>query len=262
MGDLQGKAALITGASRGIGAATARVLADQGVAVVLLARSGAEINSLAEEIRRKGGRALAVTGDVTCWSDLEAAVGQCTRQFGSIDILVNNAGVILPIALIGDSDPTAWSEVVDINLKGVYYGYRAALPQMLLQGEGVIINISSGAARFPLEGWSHYCATKAGMYALTTCGHLEYADKGIRVIGLSPGTVATEMQVLIRASGVNPVSQMDPSVHRPVEIVGRAVAYLCTPAAAAFAGTDVDLNDPQVQQQMGLGDPDQVPGRQ
>ncbi len=252
MGELQGKTALITGASRGIGAAIARTLADKGVAVALVARSKPEIETLAAEITATGGKALAITCDVSAYSDVEHAVDECVARFGGIDILVNNAGVIEPIALIGDSDPAAWSHVVDINLKGVYYGYRAVLPHMVAAGEGVIVNISSGAARFPLEGWSHYCATKAGMYALTTCGHLEYADKGIRVIGLSPGTVATGMQVLIRASGVNPVSQMDPSVHKPVEVVGAAVAYLCTAGAAPFAGTDVDLNDPQIQNQLGV----------
>ncbi|MGR3436011.1 MAG: SDR family oxidoreductase, partial [Shimia sp.] len=160
---------------------------------------------------------------------------------GPVDALVNNAGVIDPIARIEDSDPTAWGAVVDINLKGVYHGYRAVLPGMLARGRGTILNISSGAAKGALEGWSHYCATKAAVLSLTRCGHEEAGDKGVRVLGLSPGTVATDMQRAIKASGVNPVSRLDFDAHIPPEWVGRAVAVLLGPEAAPFLGGDVRL---------------------
>ena len=252
MADLTGKAAIITGASRGIGAAAARELAGRGVAVVLAARSSGDIDRIAREIVEAGGKAVAVTCDVSRYEDVVAAVETCRREFGRIDILVNNAGVIDPIARLGDSDPRGWEQAVDINLMGVYYGLRAVLPVMEAQGSGTIVNISSGAATSALEGWSHYCATKAAVLSLTKCADTEYREKGIAVVGLSPGTVATDMQVKIKASGVNPVSQLDPSVHIPTEWVGKAIAWLCETGAVDNAGTDVSLRSEDVRKAAGL----------
>ena len=123
---------------------------------------------------------------------------------------------------------------------------------MEAQGSGVIVNVSSGAATSALEGWSHYCSSKAAALSLTRCADREYADKGIRVVGMSPGTVATEMQDAIRASGVNPVSQLDPSVHIPAEWPARAIVWLCTEDAAEFAGTDFSLKDDAGRRRVGL----------
>ena len=162
--DLSGKTALITGASRGIGEAASRILAGYGANVVLVARSTRDTARIAAEI---GDRAMAVTCDVAQYGDIENAVKLAVESFGGLDILVNNAGVIDPIARIEESDPEAWDQVVDINFKGVYHGMRAAIPAMKKRGGGVIINISSGAATGALEGWSHYCATKAAVLSLT-----------------------------------------------------------------------------------------------
>jgi len=252
MKELAGKAAVVTGASRGIGAATAREFAKHGVSVVLAARTAGDIESIAEEIIADGGKAEAVTCDVSVYEDVAAAVARCKENFGRVDIIINNAGVIEPIARLGDSDPEEWRKVNDININGVYYGMRAAIPVMEEQGSGVIVNISSGAASSPLEGWSHYCATKAGVAMLTRCGDLEYGDKNICVVGLSPGTVATDMQVVIKASGVNPVSQLDPSVHIPAEWSARAIVWLCTKEAARFSGTDFSLKDDESRRLVGL----------
>ena len=252
MNDLAGKTVVITGASRGIGAATARHLAEMGASVVLAARSGGGINALAAEIRDAGGTAHAFTCDVAEAGSVEDLIGEAITRTGRLDVLVNNAGVIEPIAHIADSDPSAWSEVVDINFKGVYYGIRYALPRMLAAGGGTVINISSGAANRALEGWSHYCATKAGVLMLTEATDLEYREKGIRVIGLSPGTVATEMQVLIKAAGVNPVSQLDPSVHIPTEWVAEAIAYLCGPGGDDYLGRDFSLKTEEGRATLGL----------
>ncbi len=254
MSELEGKAAIVTGASRGIGAAAAWELAMQGVSVVLAARSADEIERIAGEIRAGGGQALAVACDVSRYRDVQAAVVRCVSDFGRLDILVNNAGVIEPIAHLADSDPGDWGRAVDINLKGVYHGLRAAIPVMETQGGGVIINISSGAAVSVLEGWSHYCATKAAVLSLTRSIHMEYGEAGIRVVGLSPGTVATEMQVVIKASGVNPISQLDPSVHIPADWPARAIAWLCTEAAADCAGGDFRLGDEENRRRVGLID--------
>ena len=252
MQELEGKAAVVTGASRGIGAATAEELARQGVAVVLAARSGNEIEAVAKKIESAGGRASAVACDITRYSDVAAAIERCRSAYGSLDILVNNAGVIDPIARLADSDPDGWNRAVDVNLKGVYHGLRAAIPIMEAQGHGVIVNISSGAATSPLEGWSHYCASKAAVLMLTRCVDKEYRDKGIRIVGLSPGTVATDMQRAIKASGINPVSRMDFSQHIPPEWPARAVAWLCTDAAREFDGGDFSLKTDEARRRVGL----------
>jgi NAD(P)-dependent dehydrogenase (short-subunit alcohol dehydrogenase family) len=252
MQELQGKAAVVTGASRGIGAATAEELAKHGVAVVLAARSRDEIEAVAEKIRAAGGKASAVACDVSRYGNVATAVEHCRETYGSLDILVNNAGVIDPIARLAESDPDGWGRAVDINVKGVYHGLRAAIPVMEAQGHGVIVNISSGAATSALEGWSHYCATKAAVLMLTRCVDKEYRDKGIRVVGLSPGTVATDMQVAIKASGINPVSQMDFSQHIPPEWPARAVAWLCTEAAREFDGGDFSLKTEDGRRRVGL----------
>ncbi|MEX0282944.1 MAG: SDR family oxidoreductase [Arenibacterium sp.] len=250
--ELQNQTALITGASRGIGAATARHFAELGANVVLIARSEAAITEIASEINSTGGSAMAISADVGDWEAMERAVDKVKERYGRLDILVNNAGVIDPISRLTDSDPAAWGEVVRINLMGVYHGLRAALPIMENQGSGTIINISSGAATGALEGWSHYCATKAAVLSLTRCTDKEYRDKGIRVMGLSPGTVATEMQVQIKASGINPVSQLDPSVHIPSEWVARGLAYLCGPGGDAWLGVDFSLKTDEGRAAVGL----------
>ena len=252
MNDLKGKAAIVTGASRGIGAATARELATHGVGVIVAARTAGEIEAIAAEIGDLGGRAEAVRCDVSVYDDLSKAVTRCRDAFGRLDILVNNAGIIEPIARLADSDPDRWGAATDINFKGVYHGLRAAIPVMEAQGAGVIVNISSGVASSPLEGWSQYCASKAAVLALTRCADKEYGDRGIRVVGLSPGTVATGMQIVIKASGVNPVSQLDPSAHIPAERVARAVAWLCNDGAADLSGVDVSLRDDEVRRRAGI----------
>ncbi|MFW5833882.1 MAG: SDR family oxidoreductase [Pseudomonadota bacterium] len=252
MEELRGKVAIVTGASRGIGAATARAFAEAGAKVVLNARSGTAIEAIARELEAAGGEALAVAGDVNRFADLEAVVGAAMGRWGRIDLMVNNAGVIEPIGHLADSEPDAWAEAADINFKGVYYGLRAVLPIMQAQGAGVVVNVSSGAAVNPMEGWSHYCAGKAAALMLTRCADLECSARGIRVVGLSPGTVRTDMQVRIKASGLNPVSQLDPAVHIPPEWPARAILWLCTAEAADLRGVDVSLRDEHVRRRIGL----------
>lgn len=252
MTDYSNKTVLVTGASRGIGAATARHFTEKGANVVMLARNGQALQDLGAEIGSSGGRAIAVQGDVSRFADVAGAIDLAVERFGRLDILVNNAGLIEPIAHLADSDPETWSRIVDVNLKGVYHGLRAAIPEMLKVGGGVVVNISSGAATSALEGWSHYCSTKAATLSLTACAAKEYGPKGIRVVGLSPGTVATGMQTAIRRSGINPVSRLDPSVHIPPEWVARAVAFLCGTDGDEFAGTDFSLKTDAGRKRAGL----------
>ncbi|MEM7774003.1 MAG: SDR family oxidoreductase [Pseudomonadota bacterium] len=252
MSDLSGKAVVVTGASRGIGAATVQEFARQGAKVVLAARSSAEIEALADQISTEGGTAIACACDVSQYDQVANLVDVCQQAFGRVDVLVNNAGVIEPIARLAASNPEHWARAADINYKGVYFGLRAALPIMVAQGSGVVVNVSSGAATSALEGWSHYCSSKAAVLSLTRCAYKEYGTQGIRVVGLSPGTVATEMQVAIKASGINPVSQLDPAVHSPPEWAARAIAWLCTDAASDLSGVDFSLKDPAGRRRVGL----------
>jgi NAD(P)-dependent dehydrogenase (short-subunit alcohol dehydrogenase family) len=135
----------------------------------------------------------------------------------------------------------------------VFNGMRAVLPGMRAQGRGIIVNLGSGAAHNPLEGWSHYCAAKAATHMLTRCAHIENRGRGVRVYSLSPGTVATDMQRAIKASGINPVSQMDFASHAPPEHPARALVWLMTEDAAEFAGQEVSLRDPDIRARVGLG---------
>lgn len=247
--DMTDKTVVITGASRGIGEAAARAFAEAGANVVLLARGGEAIGRIAREI---GDRALAITCDVTSWSQVKAAMDQAAWRFGGIDVLINNAGVIEPIAMLRASDPAAWSKAVDVNLKGVFHGMRAVVPIMREKGGGTVLTVSSGAAHTALEGWSHYCAAKAAAHMMTMALHKEEARAGIRAIGLSPGTVATEMQREIKASGVGPVAALDWSDHIPPEWPAQALLWMCTPDADEFLGGEVSLREPDIRKRVGL----------
>lgn len=246
---MQGRVVVITGASRGIGAAAARAFADEGAHVALLARSGGAVAELAEHI---GEAALALPCDVADWASVQAAMAQVLARFGRIDVLVNNAGVVEPIARLAEADPVAWGLTQDINLKGVFHGMKAVIPAMRAQGGGTIITVSSGAAVRALEGWSAYCASKAGALMLTQAAHLEEGPHGIRVLGLSPGTVATEMQRTIKASGINPVSQLAWEDHIPAEWPARALVWMCGAAADDWLGRDVSLREEGVRRAVGL----------
>jgi len=243
---------LITGASRGIGAAAARRLAADGRQVALAARNLSALKALVDELDSGPGRAMAIACDVTRPEEVASAINACVDRFGRLDVLVNNAGLIEPIAHLADVDVDGWNTVVDVNLKGVFHGMRYAIPQMLAQGGGTIINLSSGAATKAIEAWSAYCATKAAVLALTRCGHEEYGDRGITVVGMSPGTVGTEMQASIRASGINHYSRLKPDDHIPPEWAAEAIAYLCTDAAREFAGGDFSIKTDEGRARVGL----------
>lgn len=251
--DLSGKTAVITGASRGIGEESARYLATLGAHVVLAARSESRIANIAGEIIAAGGAAIAFPTDVSDNDAVKGLIQHAVDETGRLDILVNNAGLIDPISRIIDSDPEAWSKIMDVNIKGVYFGLRHAMPFMAAQEDGgTIINISSGAANSFLEGWSHYCASKAAVLRLTGVAHKEVHDQGVRVVGLSPGTVATEMQEQIRASGINPVSQIPWEKHITPDWVAKAIAFLTTDGADKWLGTDFSLKVDEGREAIGM----------
>lgn len=249
MTEVSGKVALITGASRGIGAAAARVFADAGAKVALVSRGGDEISRLAGEI---GASALAIPCEVSRFWEVQNAVKATVETFGSLDILINNAGVIEPITHMAEADPDAWSQTIDINLKGVFHGMRAALPVMVQQGGGTVLSVSSGAAHGPVEAWSAYCASKAGAAMLTRSLDKEYGHLGIRAMGLSPGTVQTEMQRAIKSSGINPVSKLEWSDHIPVDWPARTLLWMCGVDATEFVGQEIALRDEEIRRRVGL----------
>ena len=247
--NVAGKTVVITGASRGIGAEAARVFAAAGANVALIARSSDAIEKLSAEI---GAQAIALTCDVASYASVEGAIAKAKETFGSVDILINNAGVIEPIAHLASADPDESGAVIDINLKGVFNGMRAVLPMMIASGGGSILTISSGAAHGPVEAWSHYCASKAAVKMLTECVNKENGADGIRAIGLSPGTVATQMQVEIKASGINPVSQLDWDVHIPADWPARALLWLCGSDADQYCGQELSLRNEDLRKRVGL----------
>ncbi|MEP4195066.1 MAG: SDR family NAD(P)-dependent oxidoreductase [Aliishimia sp.] len=246
---MQGKVVMITGASRGIGADAARVFAAAGAKVALLARGSAEIDALAAEI---GAAALALPCDVSDWDAVQSAVMRCEAELGPVDVMINNAGVIEPISHLATADPAEWGKVIDINLKGVFYGMRAVVPGMIERGGGTVLTISSGAAHNAIEAWSHYCSSKAAAAMLTQCLDKENRSDAIRAIGLSPGTVATQMQREIKASGINPVSQLDWSDHIPADWPAKTLLWMCSAQADTYLGEEISLRDEGIRKAVGL----------
>ena len=246
---IEGKTVVITGASRGIGEAAAEVFAEAGAKVALLARGRDAIAAIAARI---GESAVAIPCDVSSYDDVAGAVSNAEQAFGPVEILINNAGVVEPVSHLATSDPADWGKVIDINLKGVYYGMRAVMPGMIERGHGTILTVSSGAAHNPIEGWSHYCASKAGAAMLTSMADKEAREAGIRVMGLSPGTVATQMQKEIKASGINPISKLDWSDHIPPEWPARTLLWMCGADADEFVGTEISLREDAIRRRVGL----------
>ncbi len=249
MTDLAGRLVAITGAGRGIGAAAARAFAAQGARVALIARDEARLKVLAAQL---GRNARALPCDVADAAALKSALDEAQAALGPLEVLVNNAGVIDPIARIAEADPAAFARAVAVNLTGVFNGMHAALPGMIARGRGTILTVGSGAAHNPQEGWAAYCSSKAGAWMLTRAAHLEAGPAGVRVISLSPGTVATDMQAAIKDSGVNPVSQLDWSVHIPPDWPARTLVWLCGPGGDGYLGQEISLRDEDVRRAVGL----------
>jgi len=200
---LQGQVAIVTGAGRGLGEATAALLASAGAAVVLVSRTIEQVDAVATTINANGGRAIALAADVSDTIQVEEIVESAIDQFGRVDILINNAAVVWPIEEVLEADPDEWAYNIHVNLVGPFYLARNILPLMLAQKSGRILNIGSGAAHLPIPGMSAYCASKAGIEMFTRVLAKEVASTKIGVNYLSPGMVDTPMQADIRSVDTN-----------------------------------------------------------
>ncbi len=244
--NLSGRTALVTGGNRGIGLAVVRQLAEAGARVVFTARSESNVAAALE------GLSGAVEGRVV---DVTDRAGMAALIDEGFDILVNNAGVIGPIGRIGDVSVEDWARNIETNLVAAFHAIQVAVPGMVNRGGGTVINLSSGAAHRPMEGWSAYCAGKAGLAMLTRCLHEEWGGHGIRAFGFAPGVVDTDMQGSIRASGINPVSQLPRTSLAPPEQPAWGIAWLATAEADALAGQELDIRTDPFRSAAGLGAP-------
>jgi NAD(P)-dependent dehydrogenase (short-subunit alcohol dehydrogenase family) len=249
----QERVALVTGASRGIGAAAALALARRGFLPVLAVRDPASAGDALAAIEAEGLRALSVTCDVGNTASAQAAIADCVRQAGRLDVLVNNAGQIDPIGKLADSDPAAWEMAASVNLVGPARMARAALPHLLRSPAACILNVSTGAAHTPREGWSAYCSTKAGLVMLTRSLALEYPQ--VACYGLQPGVVDTGMQVRIRASGMNEISRIPRDKLAPVERPAGFIAWLCDARPEDLRGQDLTVADEALERRVKQGVP-------
>lgn len=206
---LVGKVALVTGAGKGIGRATAIALAKEGVNVGLIARTESDLINLAKEIEEIGVNAAYATADVSSIEQVNEAVESLKNTLGPVDILINNAGTG-KFGKFLELEPEEWKQIIDINLMGVYYVTRAVLPQLIEKNGGDIINISSTAGQKGAPVTSAYSASKFGVLGLTESLALEVRKHNIRVTALTPSTVATDLAFKENLTDGNPETVMQP----------------------------------------------------
>jgi NADP-dependent 3-hydroxy acid dehydrogenase YdfG len=236
--NIQGKVVVITGASSGLGESSAHHLAKLGATVVLAARRKDRLDSIAKKIAAEGGKALAVTADVTKRADVDGLVKKAVDTYGKIDVLVNNAGT-MPIAPLARLKVDEWDRMIDINIKGVLYGIAAALPYMQKQKSGHFINLASvfGIKIFA-PGGTVYCATKAAVRALSEGLRMEVHGDKIRTTIISPGAVDSELKASTSdEESSKMVNQLYNALAIPAGSIARAIAYAIDQPA------DVDINE-------------------
>ena len=237
MTGISGKAVAITGASSGIGEATARLLAERGAAVVLGARRADRLDELAEEIRQSGGRAVAVVTDVTMPGDLRRLVDCAVTEFGRLDVLVGNAG-ISKIGPVADLDMDGWSAMIDVNFRGVLHGIAAALPVFRRQGRGHLVTTVSTAGLKIVPTMAVYGATKNAVRTLLEGLRQELTDGVLRTTAVSPGYIRTELADSIDNPEVREqIRRNSDAFAIPPGAVARAIAF------AIEQPDDVEISD-------------------
>ena len=244
MSHMKEKVALITGASSGIGRATAEAFAAQGARLVVAARRQDELDSLVATIEAQGGQATAIRADVSVASDVERMVGHAIASFGRLDYAVNNAGIEGRFAPITELTEADWDQVIGINLKGVFLCMQHQARAMLAAGHGgAIVNVGSVNSFLGVATGSVYCTSKHGLIGLTTSVSAELASQGIRVNLVCPGLIDTPMHRRLRGEFGDALFDQGvlPSVHlrragRPEEIA-QSILFLCSDAASYITGT-------------------------
>ncbi len=235
--NIEGKVVVITGASSGNGEATARYLSSRGATVVLGARRVDRIKALADELSRKGGKALAIQTDVTEVNQVKRLVDEAVKTFGRIDVMINNAG-LMPHSPLERLKIDDWDRTIDVNLKGVLYGIAAALPYMTQQKSGHFINVSSVAGHKVRPGSAVYAATKTAVLVISEGLRQEVKPYNIRTTVISPGALATELPNSITEPDVaENVRKFVQEVALPAESFARAVAF------AMSQPEDMDVNE-------------------
>ncbi len=226
--ELKDRTAIVTGASSGIGEATARRLAGAGAAVVLAARRRERLEAVRGEIEDAGGRALAVAADVTDRAAVGRLVEKARERFGTVDVLINNAG-LMPLSFVKNLHEDEWRRMVEVNLQGVLNCVGAVLPVMLEQQRGHIVNVSSVAGKRLFPGGAVYCATKFAVRALSEGLRLELtSEHGIRVTDVEPGAVATELTRTITDDDVHEMFAARQFRRLDSEDIAQAILYAVT----------------------------------
>ncbi|QDT43382.1 putative oxidoreductase [Gimesia alba] len=235
--NIAGKVVVITGASSGLGEATARLLSSEGATVVLAARRTDRIETLAKELKEKGGKTLAVPTDVTDRQQMKQLVDQAVSEFGRIDVILNNAG-LMPLAPLESLKTDEWDQMIDVNFKGVLNGIAAALPHMKEQKSGHFINVSSVYGHKLGPDATVYCATKFAVRALSEGLRQEVKPYNIRTTVISPGAVATELLEHISDEKIQAETKgFVDQIAVPAETFARMVAFAINEPA------NVDVNE-------------------
>ncbi|MFD5074253.1 SDR family NAD(P)-dependent oxidoreductase [Streptomyces sp. NPDC058371] len=246
-GLLAGQVAMITGASSGIGEAAARLFAEEGAEVVLMARRADRLRALAEEINDAGGQALAVPGDVTRTGDVRRVVEAAVERFGGLDCAFNNAGYATVEPSLHETDDEIYDRTMDVNVRGVWNCMKHQLPVMLASGKGgSIVNTSSTAGRYATGASVPYVAAKHAILGITRASAAEYGDKGIRVNALVVGTTRSEMiDEAVRQFPHLEQAFIAPQIQKrmaaPREIA-EAAAWLCSPRASFVTGVAMPVD--------------------
>lgn len=245
---LEGKVAIVTGASRGIGRAIAVGLAEAGADVAVAARSEADLRSLAEEIEGLGRRSLVVPTDVTKRDDIQEMVDRTVSELGDLDVLVNNAGGTRFMSPLVTLRPEGWDKVMGLNLDSVFHATQIAAIAMLSSGGGSIIQIASVAGIQGAPTLAYYSAAKGGVRLMSQAAAKELAGGGVRINSIAPGWIATDLNATMRADegslstavGMIPMGRMGEAE----EIVGAAI-YLASDASSFVTGTTITIDGGQ-----------------
>ncbi|ARQ00460.1 SDR family oxidoreductase [Pseudorhodoplanes sinuspersici] len=231
---ITGKVIAITGASSGIGEATARLLAQKGAHVVMGARRTDRLNALAKEIKAAGGSARSQALDVISRDDMEAFIAFAEKEFGRIDVVVNNAGV-MPLSPMDALKVEEWERMLDVNIRGVLYGIAAGLPRFKRQGAGQFVNVSSIGGHYVVPTAAVYCATKFAVRAISD--GLRQENRDIRVAVISPGVTESELGTDITDASARAMMDDYRKIAIGPDAIARAVAF------AVEQPDDVDVNE-------------------